>query len=131
VSATPDAWDPRLTIRGLPQSADVVGANAALSTFVDQGAGTLVNVASIDSEVPLALQNTYAATKAGVLSLTRSLNQELRLCGHDDTINVADIMPWAVDTRWWATPPTTPATPREWLRWMTPRSSSEPSWRPA
>lgn len=77
------------------------GAHAALSTFVSQGAGTLVNVASIDSEVPLALQNTYAATKAAVLSLTRSLNQELRLAGHDETIKVAAIMPWAVDTPWW------------------------------
>jgi short-subunit dehydrogenase len=79
----------------------IYGAHAALSTFVDQRAGTLINVASIDSEVPLALQNTYAATKAGVLSLTRSLNQELRLSGHDDTVKVAAIMPWAVDTPWW------------------------------
>ena len=79
----------------------IYGAHAALNQFIRQKGGTLVNVGSIDSEVPLALQNTYAATKAGVLSLSRSLNEELRLAGYDDYIKVATIMPWAVDTPWW------------------------------
>lgn len=78
----------------------IYGAHAALRQFRAQGYGTLVNVGSIDSEVPLALQNTYASTKAAVLSLSRSLNQELRLAGEDD-IEVGTIMPWAVDTPWW------------------------------
>ncbi|MBB6166143.1 short-subunit dehydrogenase [Rhizobium wenxiniae] len=76
------------------------GAHAALRQFRIQGYGTLLNIGSIDSEVPLALQNTYAATKAGILSLSRSLNEELRLAGEDD-IKVGTIMPWAVDTPWW------------------------------
>lgn len=79
----------------------IYGAHAALSHFVARGQGTLINVGSIDSEVPLALQNTYAATKAGVLSLGRSLNEELRLAGYAERIKVATIMPWAVDTPWW------------------------------
>ena len=78
----------------------IYGAHAALRQFRDQGHGTLINVGSIDSETPLALQNTYAATKAAVLSLSRSLNEELRLAGNDD-IKVGTIMPWAVDTPWW------------------------------
>lgn len=78
----------------------IYGAHAALRQFAEQGYGTLINTGSIDSEVPLALQNTYAATKAGVLSLSRSLNEELRLAGLDD-IKVGTIMPWAVDTPWW------------------------------
>jgi len=78
----------------------VYGAHVAIRQFRSQGYGTLVNVGSIDSEVPLALQNTYAATKAGVLSLSRSLNEELRLAG-EDGIAVGTIMPWAVDTPWW------------------------------
>jgi short-subunit dehydrogenase len=77
------------------------GAHVAIKQFIQQKGGTLVNVGSVDSEVPLALQNTYAATKAGVLSLSRSLNEELRLAGYDDYISVATIMPWAVDTPWW------------------------------
>lgn len=61
---------------------------------------SLINTGSIDSEVPLALQNTYAATKAAVLSLSRSLNEEIKLAGDAD-IKVGTIMPWAVDTPWW------------------------------
>lgn len=79
----------------------IYGAHAALNQFIHQDGGTLINVGSIDSEVPLALQNTYAATKAAVLSLSRSLNEELRLSGRADRIRVATIMPWAVDTPWW------------------------------
>lgn len=78
----------------------VYGAHAALRQFRAQGYGTLVNVGSIDSEIPLALQNTYAATKAAVLSLSRTLNEELRLA-NEDNIKVGTIMPWAVDTPWW------------------------------
>ena len=78
----------------------IYGAHAALVQFRAQGYGNLINIGSIDSENPLALQNTYAATKAAVLSLSRSLNQELRLAG-EERINVGTIMPWAVDTPWW------------------------------
>jgi short-subunit dehydrogenase len=35
-----------------------------------------------------------------VLSLGRTLNEEIRLSGVD-TIKVATVMPWAVDTPWW------------------------------
>ncbi len=78
----------------------VYGSHVALRQFRRQGQGTLVNIGSIDSEVPLAYQATYSATKAGVLSLGRALNEELRLNGQEK-IKVATIMPWAVDTPWW------------------------------
>jgi NAD(P)-dependent dehydrogenase (short-subunit alcohol dehydrogenase family) len=78
----------------------IFGAHAALRQFRSQGYGTLINTGSIDSETPLALQNTYASTKAGVLSLSRSLNEELKLVGETE-IRVGTIMPWAVDTPWW------------------------------
>lgn len=78
----------------------VFGAHAAIRRFRAQGFGTLINVGSIDREVPLAYQASYAATKAAVLSLSRSLNEELRIAG-EETIKVGTIMPWAVDTPWW------------------------------
>ncbi|MBA1262744.1 SDR family NAD(P)-dependent oxidoreductase [Stutzerimonas stutzeri] len=78
----------------------IFGAHAALMRFRAQGFGTLINVGSIDSEVPLAYQASYAASKAAVLSLSRTLNEELRLSGSEH-IKVATIMPWAVDTPWW------------------------------
>ncbi|MER7795880.1 SDR family NAD(P)-dependent oxidoreductase [Microbacterium sp. NPDC096154] len=79
----------------------IYGAHAALRQFRAQGSGILVNVGSIDSEVPLAYQSSYAASKAAVLSLSRTLNEELRIAGLDQTISVGTIMPWAVDTPWW------------------------------
>src|SRR5690554_3714687 len=61
----------------------VFGAHEALRRFRAQGHGILVNLGSIDSEVPLPLQTTYAATKAAVLSISRSLGEELRLSGDE------------------------------------------------
>lgn len=78
----------------------IYGSLSALRQFRIQGRGTLVNIGSIDSEIPLAYQATYAATKAAVLSLGRSLNEELRLSGQRG-IRVTTVMPWAADTPWW------------------------------
>ncbi|MCS5718137.1 SDR family NAD(P)-dependent oxidoreductase [Herbiconiux sp. CPCC 205763] len=79
----------------------IYGAHTALRHFLSEGQGVLVNVGSIDSEIPLAYQASYAASKAAVLSLGRTLNEELRLSGVGDAIAVGTIMPWAVDTPWW------------------------------
>lgn len=49
---------------------------AALRRFRVQGHGTLINIGSVHSEVPLAYQAVYSATKAGVLSLGRTLGEE-------------------------------------------------------
>lgn len=76
----------------------IYGSHIAVRHFLTQGQGTLVNMGSVESEIPLAYHGTYAATKAGVLSLGRSLNEELRHAGHGKTIKVATVMPWAVDT---------------------------------
>ena len=78
----------------------IYGSLFAVRRFRAQGHGTLVNIGSIDSEVPLAYQASYSASKAGVLSLGRALNEELRLDGQE-RIKVATVMPWAVDTPWW------------------------------
>ena len=77
------------------------GAHVALRRFVDRGEGVLVNVSSVAGEVPLAYQASYAAVKAGITSLGRSLNEELRLAGLHETIRVGTILPWAADTPWW------------------------------
>ena len=78
----------------------IYGSHAAINQFRKQGRGTLVNIGSIDSEVPLAYQAGYSASKAGVLALGRALNEELRL-DKQEHIKVATVMPWAVDTPWW------------------------------
>ncbi|HEY0791608.1 MAG TPA: SDR family NAD(P)-dependent oxidoreductase [Chthoniobacterales bacterium] len=78
----------------------IYGSSAAIRQFRAQGYGTLVNVGSVDSEVPLAYQGVYSASKAGVFSLGRVLNEEIRL-SDVKSIKVATIMPWAADTPWW------------------------------
>jgi short-subunit dehydrogenase len=78
----------------------IYGSHAAMRQFRTQGFGTLVNIGSVESEVPLAYQASYAASKAGVLSLGRALNEEIRLSG-STTITVATVMPWAADTPLW------------------------------
>lgn len=75
----------------------IYGSHAALRQFRKQGDGHLVNIGSVESEVPLAYHASYAATKAGVLALGRALNEELRLGGARN-IAVSTILPWAVDT---------------------------------
>lgn len=76
------------------------GMHVALRRFVARGSGVIVNTASVESVVPLASQAAYAATKAGVLSLTRAVRQELRLAGVDG-VAVTAVLPWAVRTPFW------------------------------
>lgn len=78
----------------------IYGSYAALRQFRAQGAGTLVNLGSVESEVPLAYHSVYAVSKAGVRSLGQAINQELRL-NREKHIKVVTIEPWAVDTPWW------------------------------
>lgn len=73
------------------------GSHAALVQFLKQGHGTLVNVGSVEGELPLAWHASYAATKAGVMALGRALNEELRRAGHKN-IRVATVLPSATDT---------------------------------
>ncbi|CAA9519303.1 MAG: hypothetical protein AVDCRST_MAG39-2390 [uncultured Sphingomonadaceae bacterium] len=80
----------------------VYGSHAALRRFRAQGGGTLVNVGSVESRIPLAYHASYAATKAAVLALGRALNEELRLNGLRRTVKVATVLPWAADTEYWA-----------------------------
>ncbi|HEX8469571.1 MAG TPA: SDR family NAD(P)-dependent oxidoreductase [Brevundimonas sp.] len=78
----------------------IYGSHAAMRLFRAQGFGELVNVGSVDSEVPLAYQASYSATKAGVLALGRAMNEEIRL-NRTGRIHVSTVMPWAADTPWW------------------------------
>jgi short-subunit dehydrogenase len=78
----------------------IYGSHAALRQFRRQGAGTLVNIGSVESRVPLPYHASYAATKHAVLGLGVALRQELRLSGAEH-IQVATVLPWAVDTPWW------------------------------
>ncbi len=55
----------------------VHGARAALPWFREQGAGVLINVASVLAKVPSPLQSAYVTSKYAIRGLTESLRQEL------------------------------------------------------
>lgn len=78
----------------------VTNSYLALRQFRAQGNGVLINVASIDGEVPHAYHASYSASKAGVIALGRVLNEELNLAGRDN-IHVVTVLPWAIDTPLW------------------------------
>lgn len=79
----------------------IYGTHAALTRFVRQGYGTIVNVGSVESELPLAYQASYSASKHGVIGLGRALNEEMRLKKLGRRIKVVTVMPWAADTAFW------------------------------
>ena len=76
----------------------IYGSHIALEQFRKQGRGVLVNIGSVESEVPLAYHASYSATKAAILSLDRALREELRLQGLRGPIEIATVLPWATDT---------------------------------
>jgi short-subunit dehydrogenase len=76
----------------------IYGSHAAMRQFVRQRAGVLINIGSVESEEPMAYHASYSASKAGVLSLGRALNEELRLAGLRPAVQVVTVMPWATDT---------------------------------
>ena len=89
----------------------IYGSRAALRRFRAQGFGTLVNMASVEGRVPMAYHASYAATKHAIVGLDGALRQEMRLGGLD-RIRVVTILPWAVDTPFWANAAPTPGASR-------------------
>jgi NAD(P)-dependent dehydrogenase (short-subunit alcohol dehydrogenase family) len=75
---TDEMWDRVLTInlRGVFQACQVFGKH-----FVAQRAGSIVNIGSVTSHLPLSRVFSYSASKAGVLNLTRNVAQEFAIHG--------------------------------------------------
>jgi NAD(P)-dependent dehydrogenase (short-subunit alcohol dehydrogenase family) len=78
----------RVTIEQFPQwewdrilKVDLTGvylvSKAGAQVMVAQGAGRIINIASIAGLVPLRLQCSFVAAKAGVVNLTRAMALEL------------------------------------------------------
>jgi short-subunit dehydrogenase len=76
----------------------IYGSHIAMRQFRLQRSGVLINVGSVESEQPMAYHASYSASKAGVLSLGRALNEELRLARLAPAVSVVTVMPWATDT---------------------------------
>jgi len=72
-------------------------ACAAVPGFVARGTGTIVNIASILAIAPELLNGVYSASKAFVLTLSRSLHHEFAAKG----IRIQAVLPGAVATEFW------------------------------
>lgn len=78
----------------------MLGSYYALNQFKRQEAGVLINIASVEAEIPTAYQAAYSISKSGVRTLGNTLRQELRLAGYKN-IKVVTILPYALDTPLW------------------------------
>lgn len=71
---------------------------AAAPAFVARGAGTIINIASVVGISPETLNGVYGATKAFVIALSHSLQQELA----DKGVRIQAVLPGATATELWA-----------------------------
>jgi NAD(P)-dependent dehydrogenase (short-subunit alcohol dehydrogenase family) len=73
LDATDADWDRIMTInlRGVFQACQVFGRH-----MVEAGSGSIVNIGSVNSHLPLSRVFAYAASKAGVLNLSRNIAQD-------------------------------------------------------
>jgi short-subunit dehydrogenase len=78
----------------------ITGSHYAMRQFRRQGAGTLINVASMTGRVSIPYYASYSASKHAVVGLGTSLNQELRLTD-ERSIHVSTILPYASSTPFW------------------------------
>jgi short-subunit dehydrogenase len=73
------------------------GSYFAMQQFRRQGAGTLINVASVIGKIPSPYFASYAAAKHGVVGLSAALRQELMEDKVND-IHVCTVLPTSFDT---------------------------------
>jgi short-subunit dehydrogenase len=85
---------------------DMIGLNvtaltrlvyAAAPAFVQRGAGTIINIASVAGISPETLNGVYGATKAYVVALSHSLQHELA----DKGVRIQAVLPAATATDLW------------------------------
>lgn len=75
----------------------IYGSYFAMRVFREQGAGTLINIASMVGKIPSPYYAAYSAAKHGVVGLSAALRQEVQL-KNEENIHVCTVLPMAMDT---------------------------------
>ena len=91
IELEPELWDRIIAVN---LKGTYLCARAVLPAMLEQGSGRIINISSIGGRRGRAQRSAYRAAKAGVLSLTESLSDEVKQAG----INVNAICPAGVAT---------------------------------
>lgn len=78
--------------------APILICKTAMKIFGLKNEGVIINMSSVVGETGNAFQSVYAATKAGVLALSRSLAKEAAALNHDHKIRVLSVSPGFIET---------------------------------
>jgi 3-oxoacyl-[acyl-carrier protein] reductase len=78
--------------------APIMICKTALKIFGLLNCGVIINISSIVGETGNAFQSVYAATKAGLTALSRSLAQEAAALNENHNIRVLSVSPGFVET---------------------------------
>ena len=70
---------------------------SVLPGMVKRGNGIIINIVSVSATTTFRNSSAYAATKAGVLALSRNARAEVRKSG----VRIINILPGAVETEMW------------------------------
>ena len=87
--------------------APILICKTAMKIFGLNKKGVIINISSVVGESGNAFQSVYAATKAGLTALSRSLAQEAATLNHDHQIRVLSVSPGFIETDMTASIPET------------------------
>jgi 3-oxoacyl-[acyl-carrier protein] reductase len=86
--------------------APILICKTAMKIFSLNQTGVIINISSLVGETGNAFQSVYAATKAGLAALSRSLAQEAAALSQEHTIRVLSVSPGFIETDMTDTIPT-------------------------
>ncbi len=86
------------TIIQVNLKAPILINKTALKIFALKKKGIIINVSSCVGEIGNAFQAVYAATKAGLVALTKSLAKEVSVLDKDHSIRILSISPGFIET---------------------------------
>ncbi len=92
LNATEEAWDKTMAVN---MKGYFFLSQKAGKMMVENGAGSIVNVASINGVRPALMQGIYSITKAGVIAMTKSFAKEL--AGFNVRVNA--LLPGLTETK--------------------------------